>query len=229
MGRQNTGADLQSAQMGGDVIGYTGTTTSAPTATTAADTGAAWTTNAFAGHAVVIGGVIGHILSNTATVLTVDMWHTPTYPLLAVSGGTFAGETVGTTPASGVYVILTGNVPAFYMGLSTSSSVSTTHTFLDNGSGAVSELWASGGGLNRSRCSYSHTTSATNYVLSKTQQMVAADGSSLTLQKGGWFQHQVTAAVTSTTSGRMFLETAIPSPPTLIPGDSVAITETVNI
>lgn len=227
--RVNTGADLQSAQMGGDVVGDNGTSTGVA-ATTLTDSGKSWTTNAWAGHAVFTGGVVGHVLSNTGTVLTIDMWHTSTYPVASVAGGTTAGETAASNPATGSYTIATGNVPAFYMGISTNATApSASHTFLDNGSAAISELWAASGGLNRSRCSYSHTTSATNYVLSKTQQMVAADGSSLTLQKCGWFQHQVTAAPTTVTSGRMFLETAIPSPPTLIPGDSTAFTETVNI
>jgi hypothetical protein len=185
--------------------------------------------NKWVGHIVVMGNnVFGIVLSNTATVLTIDMWHGPATALLAVTGGTFAGETAATTPGTGTYVILPGQAPAWYMALSTTAGVAVTDTFLNN-AGSISELWAANGGLNRSRAAWAHTTSATSYTLTFQYQMVAADGSSVTLQKIGIFPGQVTAAPTSTTSGPMFLTTAIPSPPTLIPGDSVNNVETVNI
>lgn len=228
--RVNVGADYEARALGGDTVGDNGTTTSAPAATTVTDTGKAWTVNKWAGHIVVMGNnVFGVVLSNTATVLTIDMWHGPATALLAVTGGTFAGETAAATPATGTYVILPGQAPAWYMGLSvTAAAPAATDTFLNN-AGSISELWAANGGLNRSRAAYAHTTSATSYTLSFTYQMVAADGASVTLQKLGIFPAQVTAVPTAATSGPMFLETAIPSPPTLIPGDSVANTESVNI
>ncbi len=57
--RVNGGADGQASAMGGDLAGYTGSTTSSPTATTATDTGASWTTNAWAGHIVTLGSTTG--------------------------------------------------------------------------------------------------------------------------------------------------------------------------
>lgn len=231
MGRVNLGSDVQSRQMGGDSVGDNGTTSSAPTATTVTDSTKSWTTNQWVGHAVVMGNnVIGHVLSNTGTVLTIDMWHSPTYPLASVSGGTTAGETAATTPGTGTYIIMPGNVPAWYFGLSTATrAVNAADTFLTNDGTTISELWASGGGLNRSRATYSHTTGAASYNLSKTFQAVAADGSSVQTNKMGTFQHQVTAAPTTTTSGGMWSEDLIPSAPTLIPGDSVAVTCAVSI
>lgn len=229
--RVNSGADVQARQMGGDVVGDSGTTTSAPTATTATDTGKSWATNKWVGHIVVMGNNrYGVVLSNTGTVLTIDMWHSADAPLTAVTGGTFAGETAGSTPGSGTYIILPGSAPAWYIGISTNATAPAAgHTFLDNGSGAISELWAASGGLNRSRATWAHTTSASTYTLTFTYTMVSADGSSQTLQKIGVFQAQVTAAPSASTSGPMLFSTALPSPPTLVPGDSVAITETVTI
>lgn len=231
MTRVNNGADLQSRVMGGDVVGDNGTTTSSPTATTFTDTGKSWTTNQWTGHIVVMGNnVFGVILSNTGTVGTIDMWHSPNTPLSNVTGGTTAGEAAASTPASGTYIILPGGAPAWYLGMSTSSAApSASHTFLDNGSGSISELWASGAGLNRSRATYAHSAAATSYTLSKTFQAVSADGASNQIQKIGIFSAQVTAAPSSTTSGPMLFESSVPNPPTLISGDSVALTETVNI
>lgn len=76
--------------------GQSGTNTST-TATTLADTGKAWTVNAFAGFVVYCSGTpaFGIVLSNTATVLTIGQWNTPSTNALA------------TTPTSGsaTYII----------------------------------------------------------------------------------------------------------------------------
>ncbi len=217
--RVNGGADLQARALGGDLlVGDTGTSTSAPTVTTLSDTGKAWTVNGYVGHVVSIGSTYGVVLSNTATVLTIDMWHTPTAP-----------DTVATTPASGVYVISAGQAPAWYIGISvTNTTPLIADTFLNN-AGSISELWAAGGGLNRARATWAHTTAAASYTLTKQFTMAAADGSSLTLNKIGVFSAQVTAAPSAATSGPMLFETAVPSPPTLVPGDQVTFTETVSI
>jgi hypothetical protein len=212
--------------MGGDTIGATGTTSSAPTSTTLTDSTQTWTTNQWVGHVVTVGSVFGLVVSNTATVLTIDLWHNPTLPIPTVTGGGLAGETAGTTPGSGTYLIQPGNAPAWYIGLSTSATApSATDTLLG------SELWASGGGLNRSRATYSHTTGASSFALSKTYIMNSSDnsGSAATINKIGSFQAQVLATPTSANSGPMMFETAVPNPPVLVSGDQVAITDTISI
>lgn len=224
MTRVNTGADVQSRQMGGDVVGFTGTTTSAPTATTATDTGASFGSNTLVGHIVTIGSTFGVIVSHTSTVLTVDMWHNPTLPITSVTGGGTAGETAAATPSSGVYVILPGNAPAWYMALSTNATAPTsTDTAL------AGELWVSGGGLNRSRATYAHTTGASSYTLSKTYIMNASDngGSAATINKIGIFNFQVTTTPSGSTG--MLFETAVPNPPVLVSGDQVAVSDVISI
>lgn len=229
--RVNSGADIQSRAMGGDRVGDNGTTTSGPTATTVTDTGKSWTVNGWTGHIVVMGNnVFGVVNSNTATVLTIDMWHTANTPLLAVPSGTFAGEAAASTPASGTYIILPGNAPAWYMGLSSDSfAPAAGHTYMQTSGAAISELWAASGGLNRSRAAWAHTPGAASYTLTYTYQMVAADGSSITINKMGVFCSQVTATPTTGTSGPMLFHTALPSPPTLVPGDQVTVTDTVSL
>ena len=68
----------------------TGTATGV-TATTLTDTGKVWTVNAYAGWRVTMGGYFGTVISNTATVLTIDGWQNST--------GVVA------TPAAGAYTI----------------------------------------------------------------------------------------------------------------------------
>lgn len=220
--RVNSGADLQARVMGGG--GYapvSGTASSAPTATTLTDSTKTFTVNSWVGYTVVVGSVFGVVLSNTATALTIDMWH-------AADGS--SSENVGTTPSSGAtYAIIPGGAPAWYIGLSVSSNAPTiTDTYLSTGA-VISELWAAGGGLNRKRASWSHTVSTTSYALVATFTANVNDGASNTVQKAGVFASQVTASPTSVTSGPMMFETAVPNPPVLVPADSVQITDTVTI
>ncbi|GAC1529549.1 MAG: hypothetical protein NVS3B1_21340 [Marmoricola sp.] len=83
------------------------------------------------------------------------------------------------------------------------------------------ELAAASGGLIRAVATFAYTSPNTYYTLSKTFTANANDGSSNTIQKIGVFN--------AASAGTLFFETAVPNPPTLVSGDSVAITETVNI
>jgi hypothetical protein len=121
--------------------GVTGTATSAPTATTLTNTAAAFPTTTsgvgnagLQGHVVYcpVAGVRGVIMSNTATVLTVDQWTSMT------SGSGAAG----TTPANGaVYVISHGGSPALWAGLSTDTTTPAAGDVLRTADG----LFATGG------------------------------------------------------------------------------------
>lgn len=224
----NSGFDYQARVMGGDSnVGVTGTAT-ATTATSLTNTGATFPTvgtgpnQGYTGHIVQAGTVYGVIISNTATVLTIDHWHTVATP-----------DTVAATPAATVYVILPGQAPAWYIGLSTNATApAVTHTFLDNGAAAISELWATSGGLDRAQATYAHTAAtggAGTYTLTKIYTANANDGASNTIQKVGVFCHNVVAAPTTTTSGTMLFSTAVTSPPTLVSGDQLTITETITL
>ena len=212
--RVNSGTDIQARQMA-STEGLSGTA-SATTATTLTSTGFTASSGPNTGHVgkIVACGpnasgtgstVFGVIVSNTTTVLTVDQWYNP------------ATLAVGTTPnATCTYQILPGGVSAFYMGLTTNATApSASDTSL------TEEL--SGSGWTRAQCTYAHTTGATTYTLTKT--FTSADGSSRTINKMAIFN----AASNAGTPAQMLFESAIPSPPTLVSGDTITVTETVTL
>ncbi len=191
----------------------TGNATST-TITSLTNTGAAFPTagQGLAGRIVVAsrnsGGtgstVWGVIVSNTATALTVDQWYDPT----SASGA------AGTTPnCTGAYVILPGQAPASWIGLTTDA---TSPTSADTA--LASELTTNG--FARAVATYAHTAAATTYTLTK---LFTASGSA-TLQVTGLF-----GAANPTAGGVMPFKSAISSPPALISGDTVTITTTITI
>jgi hypothetical protein len=111
----------QRVLMSGDVAalnGLTGTATST-TATTLTNTGAAFpTATSAAGNAglqgkkIIAGSVYGNIVSNTATVITVDQWYA--IPVTGAAGATPSGTSS--------YVILPGSGFGAWIGLSTDTT-----------------------------------------------------------------------------------------------------------
>jgi hypothetical protein len=102
------------------------------------------------------------------------------------------------------------------------------------------EIWNSGGGLNRQKAAYAHTNGTATYTITGSYTANGSDGASNNIQKAGIFVHTVPkvtgptngntgAQPTSTTSGIMLYETAVPSPPTLVSGDSLTVTDTITI
>lgn len=73
-----------------------------------------------------------------------------------------------------------------------------------------------GEGLSRAQATYAHTNGTTTTALTKTFTM--SSGTSRTINKAGLFNASSTGTLTFTT--------LVPSPPTLVPGDSVAVTWT---
>lgn len=203
----NSGQDLQAGALGGDIAGDTGTSTGV-TATTLTDTGKAWTTNAWAGHMVWSGSVYGVVLSNTATVLTVDRWYVPATP----------GGTAGSTPATGVYVIAPGQAPAWYMALTANATApSATDTTL------TAEITTAGGGLIRKLATYAHTAGANTYTLTATFTANGSDSLPVTVAKMGLFN-------SLTVAGRMAFETLLSATATLTAsGDPVTVTDSVTM
>jgi hypothetical protein len=205
----NSGLDSMAALMGGDTVGFTGSSSSAPTSTTLTDSGASWTTNAYVGHVVTIGSVYGVIVSNTATVLTIDQWYAPGSP----------GGAPATTPSTGVFTISPGNAPSMYMGLSTA-----TATPLAGDTALASEYATTAGGLIRKITTYAHTAGASSYSLAATFTVNGSDtplpyaigsiGIFNTLTHG---------------TGRMMFETLLsPAATVSASGDAVTITDTVT-
>lgn len=206
----NSGNDAQASAMGGDQAGMTSSTTSAPTATTATDTGQAWTTNQWAGHLVTLGSTYGVILSNTATVLTVDRWYTPSSP----------GAAAAATPGTGVYVILPGNAPQWYMAITTDATApAATDTTL------ASEITAAGSGCLRKLATYAHTTGVASYSLATTWTYTSTDQTfgARAIAKMGIFNSVMGA------TGRMQFETLVSPTATLTAtGDQLTVTDTVT-
>lgn len=209
--------DWQAKAMGGGTVSGWGATAtgaaSAATATTLTNGSAAFPTagQALAGAIVAVGPnssgtgstVFGVIVSNTATVLTVDRWYTA------------ATLAAGTTPnATGQYQILPGQMPAMFLAVTSDATApAATDTTL------TSEATTSG--FTRALATWAHTAAATTYTLTVT---FTASGT-LTINKEAVF-----GAANTTAGGVMPFESAEPSPPTLVSGDTLTqvITVTIN-
>lgn len=212
--RVNSGVDIQARQMA-STEGLTGTA-SATSATTLTGTGFSASTGPNTGHVgkIVACGpnssgtgsvVFGVIISNSTTVLTVDQWYNP------------ATLAAGTTPnATCTFQVLPGGISAFYMALTENETApGASDTSLSG------EL--SGSGWTRALCTYAHTTSATTYTLTKT--FTSADASARTIKK----MAILNAFSNAGTPAQMLFESLITSPPTLVSGDTITVTETVTI
>ena len=209
MTKVNSGLDLQSRCVLGDVAGYTGTSTGT-SASSLTDTGATWTTNAFANHIVVAAGVYGVILSNTGTALTLDRWYSPASP------GGAAGSTPGATSQ---YVILPGGSPAWYMALTANSAaVNATDTTL------TGEITTASGGLIKKLCPYAHTLGTTTSTLTPVFTANGNDALPVTIAKVATFNSIVAS------TGAMWTETLLGTTATLsASGDQLTVTETITL
>lgn len=195
--------------------GFAGTAT-ASSATSLTDSGASWTASAYVGQIVVAAPtsgnwVYGVITANTATALTVDQWYNPNSPTGAA----------GSTPsATSNFVIMPGNAPAWYMALSTDSTLSTDIAAADTT--LHSEYSHAGGGLNRAQATYAHTSNATSYTLSKTYTANGSDSLPSTIYGVGIFD--------ALSGGTLMFETAYSTSATLsASGDQLTSTETVSM
>jgi len=207
--RVNKGADLQSAEIGGGTYGFGGTATATGT-TSLTMTGAGWTTNAYIGQIVAAGAVYGVILSNTATVLTIDQWYNPATPN-ATPGSTPSGTTT--------FAILPGAAPAMFMAITTdAAAASATDTAL------TSEGSTAGSGMLRKPGTYAHTTSASSYTMAVTYTYTSTDnGTTRVYAKMGMFNSVVPV------TGIMQFETLMNFTASLsITGDAVTVTQTVT-
>lgn len=145
--------------------------------------------------------VWGMITTNTATVNTVDQWY---------AGGTWVA---GTTPnATANYIIIPTNLAAMWIAVtSDAAAASSADTTL------ASE--ATSNGFARALATYAHTAAATTYTL----QVVFTASGSLTINK-----YAVCASAVAST-GPMPFESAEPSPPVMISGDTCTETITITI
>lgn len=207
----NTGHDFQSSVMGGGLLHTTntGTSTTAPAATTFTTDGVNIPVNQAAGMIIQRAGVYGVVISNTSatnSVLTIDKWYDPNNP----SGAAAA------TPAAGQWVLLPGGAPSWWMAVTENSGAPAA-----GDTTLTAELNAASGGLNRTIATWSHTLGTNSYALAKTYTVNANDSPPKTPAKMGLFN--------TANGGRLVFETLISNPPALISGDQLTVTDTVTI
>ena len=210
--KTNAGADLQALGTSSP-SGDSGTAT-ATSSTSLTDSGKTWATTSganiggvagvWAGKIVIAGTVWGTILSNTATVLTVDSWKT-----LSTSGAIATGS----TPGNVAYQILPGGSPALYIALTTDSAVaSASDTTL------ASEQ--NSNGLSRALATYAHTSGTSTYTLSKT--FTYTGSGAVAIAKVGVFN--------ASSGGVMMFESVLGTAATVAAnGDTIAVTETITL
>lgn len=155
--------------------------------------------------------VYGVITSNSATVLTVDQWYNG-----ASSTGAAGSTPAGTAP----YIVLPGQNPAAWMCVSASVFTPSTADSSLNSQGA--ELAVNG--FSRAVGTYAHTAAASTYTL---VHLWTATGTETINNEG---QSGAATILGTPNFGGVFpFESAEPSPPTLVSGDTLQNTVTVTI
>jgi hypothetical protein len=217
----NDGRVISNVNDGGGQVGATGQATGS-SSTSLTNSGAAWTTNQWAGYrvyATVSATVMvwGNVVSNTATALTVDRWYASATP-----GGS-AGSTPSTTAT---YMLADGGfVSTWFVGLASGSNspVATDHTLATNGN---VEITTAGGGLVRKIAPYAQTSGVSTRSITLTPVFTAngTDSLPVTVTTIGVFCSMVVG-----TTGTMKFETTItPASATLsASGDQLTITESI--
>jgi hypothetical protein len=214
----NAGRVLQAHNYGGGQVGYTAAAT-ASSSTSLTNSGASWSTNAWAGYRVYAQSstsnmVWANVISNSATVLTVDQWYAAATP----------GGSAGSTPSSTSPFLIAdgGSVSAWFVGLnSTNISPAAGDTSL------ASEVTTSSGGLIRKIAPFSLTsgTSPMTYTLTPVYTANGSDSLPVTIYAIGVFN----SMVHSDTTDNMLFETSLNASATLsASGDQLTVTETVT-
>lgn len=224
MAKTDIGQGKQALALGGGgVTGYTNSSNAVTyTATSVTPTASpSWTVsttsnfgsaNVWTGFYCVAGGgastaiVYGIITSNTATALTVDRWYNPASP---------TGAAATTPAANSSFIIIPGNAPAWYMGITT-GTVAITDTSL-----ASEETTA---GLGRAPATFAHTFSSTvaqnAYTLTNTFTYTGSGAK--VLNAIGIFD--------ALTNGVPLFTTALSATATVTAsGDAVTVTDTITM
>lgn len=216
MTRVAVGRDIESDALLGFVQTYSGTATTAPTATTFTTDSVNIPANSVVGYAICTASRFGIIQSNTSaasSVLTIDRWYNAN--ALPANVGTAAAS----TPAAGAWQILPGNVPGAYMGLTANSSAAA-----DGNTTLTGEITTAGGGLIRQLATYAHTAAGTTTTLTKTFTANGSDTLPVTVAKIGIFQGVVVAA------SRMIFETLLNATASFsLASDQAQITHTTTL
>ena len=202
--KTTVGMDWLHNSMGGNVAATLGGATSI-TANSVTKTAAGWTTDAFKGMRVVMPvtnittePAIGNILSNSATVLTLDQWWT------AIDG------TASTPAGTNAMLLLPGQGPARFMAITNDATAPAV-----GDTTLTSEITANACG--RAIATYAHTPGATTYTQVKTWTASGAQSA----QQAGLF----TGGYGAGGGGILVAHTTFTSA-TLANGDSLQLTWT---
>ena len=216
------GRDIVARALGGGVVGRAGVSTTGPGATTYTldGVGAPGSTTAYTGQRIIagstaVGCVWGNVISNTNAappVLTVDRWYNPATP----------GGAAATTPVAGPWAVIDGAGPAWFVGLSASTSAlasPSTNTSLP------SEITTGGGGLIRQIAPFAHTASLATWTLTPVYTANGSDSLPVTIGSYGTFNSAVVGDTTQTMLHNGLLGTTA----TLsLSGDALTLTITVT-
>jgi hypothetical protein len=231
--RTNVGLDIASAgvlgfNQGGPGVtiggAYSGTTATAPTATTFTTDAVNLPANSVVGQMIVTTsgatrfGIVQSNTSATNSVLTIDRWYDAT--ALPADPGVAAAS----TPTAGAWILIPGNAPCSYLALANNATAvapAVTDTAL------TGEITTASGGLIRKLATYAHTATtggSSTVTLVKTWTANGSDSLPVTVSQAGAFQGVVVAA------SRMFTKTALNANATLtISGDQVQVTHTTTV
>lgn len=205
--RTNAGADWQARVMEGDSAAML-TGTASATGTTSLTT-SGLVSGALVDHIIACGPnasgtgsvVYGVITGNTTTVITVDRWYVAATP---------AGSAATTPNATCSFIVLPGSAPLVYLAV-------TANTFTPNVTDTTLAGELATNGFSRSYyTTLAHTASSGAFSIAKT---FTASGTETINNE---------AIFTAASAGTMAFESAEPSPPTLVSGDTLAQTVTVN-
>lgn len=214
----DAGRVISNINDGGGQVGFTAAAT-ASSATSLTDSGAAWTTNQWAGYRVYAQSstsnmVWANVLSNTATVLTVDRWYAAATP----------GGSAGSTPSSTSPFLIAdgGSVSSWFVGL-TSTNITPAH-----GDTSMSgEITTASSGLLRKIAPYAQTSGVASRSITLTPVYTATSSDTFptTVYAIGVF----VSMVVSSTPLCMKFETSLNASATINAiGDQITVTETIT-
>lgn len=228
MNTTQNGRDIIARSLGG-VVGATGKGSGCTA--TVLTTASTYTTNQWAGYLCVVADttnsqcVYGLIQSNTntssASTVTVDRWYNAATPSGSSSSGVGAAAT---TPAAGYeFIILSNAAPAFFVGISASSTAPATpdtHTTL------TSEITTGSGGLIRTGIGagvvVAHSASAATWTLTCTFTANGSDSLPVTIASYGVFN----SAVVTDVPNMLSYNTISPTATISASGDVLTLTVT---
>lgn len=216
------GRDMQARMFGGAGKFDSGVSTTAPTATTYTLDGksAPGSTTSYTGQRIIagssaVGCVWGNVISNTNAappVLTVDRWYNSATP----------GGAAATTPVAGPWITLDGVAPAWFMGLSASTTALATPS---TNTSLPGEITTAGGGLIRQQYTFAHTAGTATTTLTSVATANGSDSLPVTIGSEGTFNSMVVGDTTKT----MFFNILVSPTATLsASGDQLTTTKTIT-